>query len=1105
MVLFVSEICRLILGFFEQENLTKTYETFLEECKYLEECNLYHKKTIPFSKHIDGKTLKDYLLINETISYATISTQTDSFVENDLVNDKSVSEIDPSTKSIITPVTKSSNTTTVVSNANFLLRSLVFSDENNETRSKKATTSKSVSMNSPKNDLQTTKKSNRKSSKLPNRHKSSLLLTTPKKNQNYEICTDELKLDSVNNNIDQDVIELDIDAFIKTLCDNQFADKLAQSINEINIKKLGNTSLDDARNFSNFSNLSSIFNNTVSEVVSTANNNISEQNNQNVIPCSANKIDNNNNANVNNTANINASILESNLDNLDYDLIIKQNESTSNQQQFIENYSNNDEYLNPNKICIANEEISQLADLFSEPAFATLYGIMGPNNTSRDNSKDKIYMELDTNENDVNADEVINMDGFEQKQSEKVNNNNDKQKEKQELSIENKIDECEQDIRNVEVEKTKESTETDSKNSKKLKRHDSFIKFESENGDLSYSITKNKKSYIILAKSKNEIDRIEKEIKDSKITAQVSYPEGLSTSRSIEKKIEEAASVLLSSNLSNLDFAGESSKNISKKSNLDVKTNQGEDGISVLFQNEPVQLVTTSLQKEKTSQIEIDESRKFNSSNECSVIVTPVEISNNVCDSKVPSVIIKLTEEEKREQTKESVTEQSNSDILFNSIALKTIELLNNDTLNKNNKDEIENKKNNPSISNDPNDKPSFDDFNEDSNNFKMQSSNDISTKIVSKIFESEPNKIVLVENVASNKVETIIDEENKTLMPEQSNTNLSNSPVALKSCDLFSKTQNDTLIKNDKVAIKKETIKSPNLTFKSKLNKSKEILAVESSCDNMKQHPQINLFAEPKNNSIDQETEKGKNRENLFDMNSNIEKVFEVQQDPVLEHSILPEENRNLKDLCNISESKNTKTAITPPKDAVTTSNNSLGTFQETGKSSINSSENLLNLNCLASIATTIIMNESYSELTDELYATMNDTLKKSSDISLVKASSKSPRRSKKIKELLESNNNNLTENIESPKISNEKNEKNALRKPKSGSKRYFDDFAENLIDDEPDDLLKNVNKKSKLFEFGHTNEKNEEEKASDLPDIFFFAKKRQDEFKKKLKDKHN
>ena len=183
----------------------------------------------------------------------------------------------------------------------------------------------------------------------------------------------------------------------------------------------------------------------------------------------------------------------------------------------------------------------------------------------------------------------------------------------------------------------------------------------------------------------------------------------------------------------------------------------------------------------------------------------------------------------------------------------------------------------------------------------------------------------------------------------------------------------------------------------------------------------------------------------------------------------------------------------------------NSLGTFQETGKSSINSSENLLNLNCLASIATTIIMNESYSELTDELYATMNDTLKKSSDISLVKASSKSPRRSKKIKELLESNNNNLTENIESPKISNEKNEKNALRKPKSGSKRYFDDFAENLIDDEPDDLLKNVNKKSKLFEFGHTNEKNEEEKASDLPDIFFFAKKRQDEFKKKLKDKHN
>ena len=48
----------------EEENLSKTYEVFLDECKYLEECKMYLKRGIVVPKTIHGKTLSDYLVID---------------------------------------------------------------------------------------------------------------------------------------------------------------------------------------------------------------------------------------------------------------------------------------------------------------------------------------------------------------------------------------------------------------------------------------------------------------------------------------------------------------------------------------------------------------------------------------------------------------------------------------------------------------------------------------------------------------------------------------------------------------------------------------------------------------------------------------------------------------------------------------------------------------------------------------------------------------------------------------------------------------------------------------------------------------------------------
>lgn len=61
MIILVSEICRLILGFLEEEQLFESYNSFLKECKHLNECQLYIRKGIQFSTKIHGKTLRQFL------------------------------------------------------------------------------------------------------------------------------------------------------------------------------------------------------------------------------------------------------------------------------------------------------------------------------------------------------------------------------------------------------------------------------------------------------------------------------------------------------------------------------------------------------------------------------------------------------------------------------------------------------------------------------------------------------------------------------------------------------------------------------------------------------------------------------------------------------------------------------------------------------------------------------------------------------------------------------------------------------------------------------------------------------------------------------------
>lgn len=62
--------------YLEEENLIKTYDSFLNECKYLEECKLYINRGIQVPRTIHGKKLIDFLVIDLNSSEAETNIST---------------------------------------------------------------------------------------------------------------------------------------------------------------------------------------------------------------------------------------------------------------------------------------------------------------------------------------------------------------------------------------------------------------------------------------------------------------------------------------------------------------------------------------------------------------------------------------------------------------------------------------------------------------------------------------------------------------------------------------------------------------------------------------------------------------------------------------------------------------------------------------------------------------------------------------------------------------------------------------------------------------------------------------------------------------------
>ncbi len=52
--------------YLDEEKYPKTYDTFLNECRYLEECKIYLKQGISLPRTIHGKKLTEYLVLERS-------------------------------------------------------------------------------------------------------------------------------------------------------------------------------------------------------------------------------------------------------------------------------------------------------------------------------------------------------------------------------------------------------------------------------------------------------------------------------------------------------------------------------------------------------------------------------------------------------------------------------------------------------------------------------------------------------------------------------------------------------------------------------------------------------------------------------------------------------------------------------------------------------------------------------------------------------------------------------------------------------------------------------------------------------------------------------
>lgn len=373
MILFTSEICRLMLGFMEDEELYKSYNVFLNECKHLEECRRYVNKGIQFSTSIHGKNLRQLLSDYDYYEKADSSTQTNFSDSNslDFINKKNVFTSDSYTQTDDTLFNRKGD----ILEDTKIYPSL---SKNNEMELS-CDIENIIDFNSP--DFSSQKN---KASKLSKRKKN---LSIKKKCQ--DLKTPNSKLPFLNNleskySPDSETNDslIDIDFFIKNLCNNDFPEQLAKSINQqiqTSSKKVIQPGTSES--FTKDTNYINVTKKTTKPVVVKS---LKLQHKltaftPKLIPKSKDQI-----------------IQSNKLEETDKIKIHKPNEVGNKEKAFDCLDNNLVDILNKNNMpvlqvnssifdfdinqfSIGNEEISNLADNFSVPAFETLYEVMNKN------------------------------------------------------------------------------------------------------------------------------------------------------------------------------------------------------------------------------------------------------------------------------------------------------------------------------------------------------------------------------------------------------------------------------------------------------------------------------------------------------------------------------------------------------------------------------------------------------------------------------------------------------------------------------------------------------------------------------------------------------
>ncbi|CAF0869417.1 unnamed protein product [Brachionus calyciflorus] len=516
MALLTSEICRLILGFLEEENLHKTYETFLAESKYLDECRIYLKKGIKFQKTVHGKNLIQHLNHNFERTFNSVNIQTDS--NENTINLKYKNDTDAQTENILleTPII--------------------------------------INQSPPKIQIQKQPdegRSNFKKRKSCNFKRKNPLLTPTKSFKPIESTTIPIEPVDLFENFDESL--LDLDSFIKNLCENDFPEKLAQSINQLNAKKCTSTEPTDQIIKEN-QPCSTTENPPVQSISPKIQIPIEIQPQQQKIP---------EQRQTQPPTQANDSIQ-----------IVNEPENLNDQSA-----------VNSIKFWIANEDISVLAEHYSEPAFETLFEVF---NSSHENSHtENVKMDID----EVIIDNTI--------QIKVIENQNEQQKlatiDQEEDKVADKMNETIiLDNSDNNIESTIEKCPVDTKPKEPI--------------NLICSVSSDRKSMIVIGKNFEEVEKVTEKW------------------REMNKEEEE--------NLTGLECLAKAASEIKQCTNEELKENLNEeiDSTQTSTPNKSLKQGENSNKRPKTIREIYDEEKKVNELEKKDIVVS-VEPSEKLDNS----------------------------------------------------------------------------------------------------------------------------------------------------------------------------------------------------------------------------------------------------------------------------------------------------------------------------------------------------------------------------------------------------------------------------------------------------------------------------------------